>query len=584
MATREEALKQFADNSVTVAFQDVFGRAPTASELNTYNSAAMSGGPGAVIQSLLQTSAGQQAEQARIQTRIDEQQARDQEIRARAEAAAAQRVADRNAAIADTLQKTLDQAQAYGDTSTVNKLTQTIANLRGSTDGGQTGGGQTGMDRATAEGLVRNTFQTIFNRQPLQAGLDFWVNQLMSGVATADDLGVRVAQGAQGDDILLAQNWLQSMGLGTAGVPDRATAENLVRNAFQTVLNRQPLQGGLDYWVNRLLSGEVTADNLFTFVAEGATGTDIEAANRWRQGLLNQDQTTLTSTPLTITGETEIDPAIAPYLQEALGVARNLFLTGPGPQLYPGQMYVSPSQPTLDALAAAETLGRSTTATGLGADVLGAYKGGLSTLSNLASPDYMKSQEYKDYVSSVTRPVTEAVTEQILPAIASQYSAAGRYGSGAMAQATGRATELGTRALGDVTAQVANQQQGRMLEAQTALPSFLGALPSVVSGALAPSAALAGVGAQREAIAAQPLQEKIQRFEYAQNLPFNMLQGYLGSIYGSPLANYGAGQQLQGNTTLQDLGSLANIFGTVGRAASTDAGKQFTNWLGITNY
>lgn len=271
----------------------------------------------------------------------------------------------------------------------------------------------------------------------------------------------------------------------------------------------------------------------------------------------------LTPSTLPTTGESRIDPAIAPYLSEALGVARNLFLKGTGPELYPGQMYVSPSTATLDAIKAAETLGYSTTASNLGADVLGAYSGALGTLSNLASPDYMKSQDYKDYVESVTRPVTEAVTEQILPAIASQYSAAGRYGSGAMAGATGMATERGARAVGDITSQIAQRERENQFGAATALPTFLSGLSGVTAGALAPSGILAGVGAQREAISAQPLQEAMRRFEYRENLPYNQLSGYLSSIYGSPLGRLTGEPEMQGSTTLQNIGGLLNTVAAI---------------------
>jgi hypothetical protein len=271
------------------------------------------------------------------------------------------------------------------------------------------------------------------------------------------------------------------------------------------------------------MSGVASPADLFTRVAEGAQGEDVAAAQRWMQANLGQTGPTLTPSPLAISGETEIDPAIAPYLQEALGVARNLFLTGEGPQLYPGQMYVSPSEQTLQALQQAEALVTSPQAQQLSQQGLEAYGGALGGLQSMARGDYLQSPEYQRYLESVTRPVTEQITQQILPSIASQYSAAGRYGSGAMQQATSKATELGTRALGDVTAQVAQQQQGRMLEAQTSLPNFLGQMPSVLQGALAPSTALAGIGGQREAIAAQPLQEAIQRFEYGQQLPYSQL-------------------------------------------------------------
>jgi hypothetical protein len=251
-----------------------------------------------------------------------------------------------------------------------------------------------------------------------------------------------------------------------------------------------------------------------------------------------------------------------------LGVARNLFLTGEGPELYPGQMYVSPSTATLDAIMAAENLGRSTTVSGLGEDVFGAYAGGLGTLANFASPDYMKSQDYKDYVSSITRPITEAVTEDIIPGIQSGFSMAGRYGSGAMGDITAKATGRAATAIGDVTSRIAQQERQNQFSAVTALPGFLSNLSGVTAGALAPSGILAGVGAQREAISGQPLQEAIRRFEYGEQLPYNQLAGYISSIYGSPLANRTASPQLQSNDNFQNIGALLNLATAVPNAVT----------------
>lgn len=288
----------------------------------------------------------------------------------------------------------------------------------------------------------------------------------------------------------------------------------------------------------------------------------------------------LTPDTLPTTGESNIDPAIAPYLTEALGVARNLFLSGTGPELYPGQMYVSPSTATLDALTAAENLGRSTTVSGLGEDVFGAYANALGTLTDLASPDYMKSQEYQDYVSSITRPITETVTEDIIPGIQSGFSRAGRYGSGAMGDITAKATGRAATAIGDVTSRIAQQERQNQFGAATALPGFLSNLSGVTSGALAPSGILAGVGAQREAISGQPLGEAIRRYEYRQNLPYNQLSGYLSSIYGSPLGKLTGESSAQGSTFLQNVGDVANIAGTLGRFSETDLGGKTFNWLG----
>jgi hypothetical protein len=81
---------------------------------------------------------------------------------------------------------------------------------------------------------------------------------------------------------------------------------------------------------------------------------------------------------------------------------------------------------------------------------------------------------------------------------------------------------------------------------------------------------LAGVGAQREAIAGQPLQESIRRFEYAQQQPYQQLGGYLSSIYGSPLGNVTQRQDAQVNRLGQTLGGgilgsqLGSLFGGAG--------------------
>jgi hypothetical protein len=58
-------------------------------------------------------------------------------------------------------------------------------------------------------------------------------------------------------------------------------------------------------------------------------------------------------------GESRIDPSLRPYLELGLRRGEQLFFGEQQPSLYPGQMYVSPTQQTLDALAAQERMARS---------------------------------------------------------------------------------------------------------------------------------------------------------------------------------------------------------------------------------
>jgi hypothetical protein len=82
------------------------------------------------------------------------------------------------------------------------------------------------------------------------------------------------------------------------------------------------------------------------------------------------------------------------------------------------------------------------------------------------------------------------------------------------------------------------------------------AAPQIYAQQFLPSQQLAQVGAQREAIAAQPLQEQMSRFAYQQRLPYEQLSGYLSSVYGSPLGSFGtpAPQPQFTNSTVGALG------------------------------
>jgi hypothetical protein len=203
-------------------------------------------------------------------------------------------------------------------------------------------------------------------------------------------------------------------------------------------------------------------------------------------------------------GESRIDPTLRPYLGMGLQRAEQLFF-GQQPEFFPGQTYVSPSEQTLAALQQQEALARGAQPA-LSASQE-AYMGGLRQLGETASGAFLSGSPYlQSLIETATRPITQQFQEQTLPSIASQYSAAGRYGSGAMARTTGQAQEGASRAIGDVATQLAAADYARERQAQQqAIGAQIDAArlaPQFYQQQFLPSQQLGQIGAAREQIAA----------------------------------------------------------------------------------
>jgi hypothetical protein len=237
-------------------------------------------------------------------------------------------------------------------------------------------------------------------------------------------------------------------------------------------------------------------------------------------------------------GTSAIDPTLRPYLELGLRAAEQQFLQNQ-PQFFPGQTYVSPSQQTLDALAAQEQIARQAPASLQAAQE--SYMRGLGGLGATASGAFLSGNPYQQQmIQAATRPIMQQFEEQTLPGIASGFSGAGRYGSGAMERALGRATESTARAIGDVSTNIAFQdygaERGRQQQAILGQITAAGQAPQIYGQQFLPSQQLAQLGAAREAIAGLPLQEQMQRFQFAQQAPRESLSAFLSSIYGTPMA------------------------------------------------
>jgi len=283
-------------------------------------------------------------------------------------------------------------------------------------------------------------------------------------------------------------------------------------------------------------------------------------------------------------GESRIDPRLAPYLQMGLQRAERLFFGEPQPSLYPGQMYVSPSQQTEQALAMQEQLA-SAASPFISAGQQG-YLSSLGQIGQTAAGGFLQGNPYQQaMIQAAARPLTQQYGEQIVPGIASLYSKAGRYGSGAMERALGGATEAYGRALGDVSANIVGQDYARerqlQQQAQLGQAALAQAAPSFYQASFLPAQTLAQVGAAREAIANQPLQEAIKRYQYSQQLPYQQLQGFLSSVYGTPMgSSQYAAQPAEAKTNYltQGLGGamlgsqVGSLFGGIGGLSGSQTG------------
>jgi hypothetical protein len=283
----------------------------------------------------------------------------------------------------------------------------------------------------------------------------------------------------------------------------------------------------------------------------------------------------------TTTSTSSIDPALLPFLTTGLEKAKSLFLTGEQPAFYPGQTYVSPSAATTEAVAEQERLARA--ANPLLTQAQQAYTSSLSGIGGTAAGGFLNANPYQQaMMAAATRPLTQQFSEAVLPGISSLYSRSGRLGSGAMERALGTATEAYGRSLGDITANIAGtqyqQERGLQQQAQLQQAQLAGLAPQFYGQQFLPSQTLAQVGAQQEAIAAQPLQEQLARYQFGQQLPYQQLQGYLSSVYGTPLGSYGT--QTTTAPTYQNRGAGVLGGALAGGLGGYALGQAFPNQIG----
>jgi hypothetical protein len=248
---------------------------------------------------------------------------------------------------------------------------------------------------------------------------------------------------------------------------------------------------------------------------------------------------------MAVTQTTQVDPTIQPFLSFGLGEAQRLYQAG-GPQYFAGDTFVRPSDTTQTGLQALEQRAS------MGNPLVGAAQ---QQLQREISGDFLGGNPF---FQGAFAPAAQAATTQFQRAIGdigSAASRAGRYGSGAMQNLQGQASNQLAQQLSNTAGELAFRNYANERQRQTAATM---AAPAMAQADYQDIENLLAAGQAREGYSGQKLQSDINRFNFLQNAPQQNLGTFLSSVYGNPLTRQG--QQTTGG--YQETSNLQNLLGT----------------------
>jgi hypothetical protein len=219
---------------------------------------------------------------------------------------------------------------------------------------------------------------------------------------------------------------------------------------------------------------------------------------------------------------TELDPIMRPFVQYGLEESTRLYQNPDVPQYYPGQTYVSPSQQTQAALAAAQqraVIGNPLTPAAQ-QQALGTIQGGY-----LGGNPFFQGA-FKAATAGAQTQYQDTVNQAL-----SNASRAGRYGSGAMGTALDRAGGVYANALTNTAGTLAYQNYADERQRQQAM---IGAAPSLAAADYQDINQLLQTGQAAEGYQEAAMADAVNRFNFAQQAPYMKLQSYLSGAYGAP--------------------------------------------------
>lgn len=218
----------------------------------------------------------------------------------------------------------------------------------------------------------------------------------------------------------------------------------------------------------------------------------------------------------------QIDPMMRPYINYGLNEAKALYQSDT-PAYYPGQTYVGPSDQTQTALTAAQNRAMA------GNPLLPAAQ---QQQQDVIGGAYLQNNPYFNQAMAGAAQGAQQNFYDAIQQANSNASLAGRYGSAAHFDQTGRAAETMANTLANKYGELAYQnygaERGRQEAAATNAPAMAQADYYDINQ-------LMNAGQAMEGYEKTALQADIDRFNFEQNAPYAKLQTYLSSVYGAPM-------------------------------------------------
>jgi hypothetical protein len=211
-----------------------------------------------------------------------------------------------------------------------------------------------------------------------------------------------------------------------------------------------------------------------------------------------------------------------PYVDYGLQESTRLYQNPDMPQYYPGQTYVAPSQQTQAALAAAQQ--RATTGNPL---VPAAQQQALNTMQG----GYLGGNPFFEGAFKGATAGAQTAYQDATQAALSNASRAGRYGSGSMGTALDRAGSTFATALTNTAGNLAYQNYDAE---RTRQQSMIGAAPGLASADYTDINQMLQTGQAAEGYQEAAMADAVNRFNFAQQAPYQKLQSYLSGAYGAP--------------------------------------------------